>query len=168
VEFIRSGVQHADILVFFGRMAGTNLVQTAVKEFFHLTQISAHFQLRGMKRFNKSVKGLLSSIPGMGGDSRYGWHKIATVAAAALAVALGFHVIFGQNGLTAYEQKRQEFQTLELQLRSLQHQNDLLKGHVDRLQSDPDAIEHQAREDLHYTRPGEVIYALPSVTPAKK
>jgi cell division protein FtsB len=39
-----------------------------------------------------------------------------------------------------------------------------LKGHVDRLQSDPNAIEHQAREELHYTRPGEVIYTLPAST----
>jgi cell division protein FtsB len=29
------------------------------------------------------------------------------------------------------------------------------------LQEDPDAIEHQAREELHYTRPGEVIVTLP-------
>jgi cell division protein FtsB len=30
------------------------------------------------------------------------------------------------------------------------------------LKSDPNAIEHQAREELHYTRPGEVIYTLPT------
>jgi cell division protein FtsB len=95
-----------------------------------------------------------------------GWRKIATVAAAVLAVAMGCHVIFGQNGLTAYQQKRQEAQSLQSQLRSLQHENELLKGHVERLQSDPNAIEHQAREELHYTRAGEVIYTLPA-TPAK-
>jgi cell division protein FtsB len=38
---------------------------------------------------------------------------------------------------------------------------------VDRLQSDPNAIEHQAREELHYTRPGEVIYTLPDAPAAK-
>jgi cell division protein FtsB len=32
---------------------------------------------------------------------------------------------------------------------------------MNRLESDPNAIEHQEREELHYTRPGEVIYALP-------
>jgi cell division protein FtsB len=80
---------------------------------------------------------------------------------------MGYHVVFGQNGLTAYEQKRQDAQTLEKQLHSLQRENDLLKGHVDRLQSDPNAIEHQAREELHYTRPGEVIYTLPVPPPAQ-
>ena len=94
--------------------------------------------------------------------SRLGWRKVATGAAALLAVAMGYHVIFGQNGLTVYQQKRQDAQRLDNQLRSLQRENDLLKGHVDRLQSDPNAIEHQAREELHYTRPGEVIVYMPT------
>ncbi len=34
-------------------------------------------------------------------------------------------------------------------------------NHVDRLKSDPNAIEHEAREKLHYAKPGEVIYTLP-------
>ena len=75
---------------------------------------------------------------------------------------MGYHVIFGQNGLTVYQQKRQDTQALERQLHSLQRENDLLKGHVERLQNDPNAIEHQARQELHYTRPGEVIYTLPT------
>ena len=94
------------------------------------------------------------------------WRRIATGAAAFLAIALGYHVIFGQNGLTAYQQKRQDATALDYQLHSLQRENDLLKGHVDRLQTDPNAIEHQAREELHYTRPGEVIYTLPAAPPA--
>src|SRR5258708_32000143 len=94
--------------------------------------------------------------------SQVGWRKVATGAAALLALAMGYHVIFGQNGLTAYQQKRQDAQTLDRQLHSLQRENELLKGHVDRLQNDPNAIEHQAREELHYTRPGEGIYSLPS------
>jgi cell division protein FtsB len=94
--------------------------------------------------------------------SHKGWRKVATGAAALLALAVGYHVIFGQNGLTAYQQKRQDAQSLDRQLHSLQKENDQLKGHVERLKSDPNAIEHQAREELHYTRPGEVIYTLPA------
>lgn len=89
-----------------------------------------------------------------------GWRKVATGAAALLVLAMAYHVIFGQNGLTVYQKKRQETQVLAKQLQSLQRENDLMKGHVDRLQNDPNAIEHQAREELHYTRPGEVIYTL--------
>jgi cell division protein FtsB len=88
--------------------------------------------------------------------------KLATVAAAALALGVAYHVVCGANGLTVYQQKRHETQLLNRQMLELQQENDLLTGHVGRLQNDPNAIEHQAREELHYTRPGEVIYALPS------
>jgi len=91
-----------------------------------------------------------------------GRRKAATVAAAALALGVGYHVVFGANGLTVYEHKRQVMRSLNQQMQELQRENAQLKGHVDRLQSDPNAIEHQAREQLHYTRPGEVIYTLPS------
>jgi cell division protein FtsB len=90
--------------------------------------------------------------------------RIATVAAAALTIGLGYHVVFGRNGLFVYQQKRMDSRTLNGEVRTLEQENDRLKVHVDRLQSDPDAIEHQAREELHYTRPGEVIYTLPAQT----
>ncbi|HSY71013.1 MAG TPA: septum formation initiator family protein [Alloacidobacterium sp.] len=86
--------------------------------------------------------------------------RIATAAAVALAVFLGYHVIFGQNGVTAYQQKRTEDKELQKQIRQLQDENGRMKDHVDHLQNDPDAIEHEARERLHYTRPGEVIYTM--------
>ncbi len=97
-----------------------------------------------------------------------GRRRIATGAAAVLAVALGYHVVFGQNGLTAYEQKRQNAVSLDKDLATLRQENEVLKEHVDRLQNDPSAIEHQAREELHYTRPGEVIYTLPAAPDAVK
>lgn len=90
-----------------------------------------------------------------------GRRKAATIAAGVLAFGVGYHVVFGANGLTAFEQKRHQEKALNQQMLELQQENDRLKEHVDRLQNDPDAIEHQAREELHYARPGEVIYSLP-------
>ena len=75
--------------------------------------------------------------------------------------------MFGHNGLTAFAKKRGEEQSLRLQMQQLQRENGRLAGHVERLQKDPSAIEHQAREELHYTRPGEVIYTLPETTDRK-
>jgi cell division protein FtsB len=118
-----------------------------------------------MTRFSKIAEGKQPiAILRLLEQSQVGWRKVATGAAALLALGLGYHVVFGQNGLTVYQQKRQDAQTLERQLHSLQKENDQLKGHVERLQNDPNAIEHQAREELHYTRPGEVIYTLPAST----
>jgi len=86
--------------------------------------------------------------------------RIATAAAVLLAVFLGYHVIFGQNGVTAYQQKRLEDKDLQKQIQQLQEENARMKDHVDHLQNDPDAIEHEARARLHSTRAGEVIYTL--------
>lgn len=80
--------------------------------------------------------------------------------AIAFAVLLGYHVIVGHNGITAYQQKRNEDKALQQEINALQEENGRLKDHVDRLQTDPGAIEHEARERLHYTRPGEIIYTL--------
>jgi cell division protein FtsB len=93
------------------------------------------------------------------------WPKLATGAAAALALALGFHVFFGQDGIVLYEQKRHDAHDYSIQIKNLQVENDRLKTHVDELQNDPAAIERQARQELHYTRPGEVIVTLPDVPP---
>jgi cell division protein FtsB len=130
-----------------------------------LTVGDAKFVLKfEMARLNKTSSDVKRSgtIARFYERGRIGWRKIATGAAAVLAVAMGYHVIFGQNGLTVYQQKRNDAQSLDTQLHSLQRENDLLKGHVGRLESDPNAIEHQAREELHYTRPGEVIVYMPA------
>lgn len=93
----------------------------------------------------------------------YGWRRrAATIAVAGLAVFMGYHVVFGHNGITAFAHKRQEAQSLQAETEQLRRENDRLRGHVARLASDPAAIEHQAREELHYTRAGEVIYTLPA------
>ncbi len=91
--------------------------------------------------------------------------RVATVFAFALALVCGWHALFGQNGITAYAAKRSEDSALKAQIDKLSTENARLSRHVERLQSDPDAIEMEARQRLHYTRTGEVIYSL-DTTPA--
>ncbi|MGI4755793.1 MAG: FtsB family cell division protein [Janthinobacterium lividum] len=88
--------------------------------------------------------------------------RIATCSAVVLAGMIGYHVVFGQNGLIAYRAKRDQVRDLRVQMTELQGENTRLHNHVDRLSGDPNAIEHEAREALHYTRPGEVIYTMPA------
>jgi cell division protein FtsB len=99
----------------------------------------------------------------------YGWRrKAATVGVGALALVMAYGVVFGHNnGLTVFLHKREEAKALQIQWQRLQAENERLRGHVDRLQNDPGAIEHQAREELHYTRAGEVIVTLPTAPNAK-
>jgi cell division protein FtsB len=128
------------------------------------------------ERYDRNMGATISSQPSKGAFASLGQlisnaysvrRRIATVAAAVLALGVGYHVVFGPNGLIVYQQKRLDARTLDGELHTLQVENDRLKGHVERLQNDPNAIEHQAREELHYTRPGEVIYTLPP-SPTKK
>ena len=94
--------------------------------------------------------------------------RVATAVAIVIAVSLGYHVTFGANGLSAYQQKRNQHQTLQKEILQLQQENSRLQDHVQHLQSDPNAIEHEARVILRYAKPGEVIYALNDKPEAKQ
>jgi cell division protein FtsB len=94
--------------------------------------------------------------------------RVATAVAIVIAVTLGYHVTFGANGLSAYQQKRNQDQTLKKEILQLQQENSRLQDHVQHLKSDPNAIEHEARVILRYAKPGEVIYALNDKPEAKQ
>ena len=89
------------------------------------------------------------------------WRPTGTAIAVLLALLVTWHVIHGQHGLSVWEQKRAEDRALQKEIQQLEQENAQMRQHVERLQSDPEAIEREARERLHYTKPGEVIYALP-------
>ncbi|MGA9671769.1 MAG: septum formation initiator family protein [Terracidiphilus sp.] len=92
------------------------------------------------------------------------WRPAGTVVAVALAMLLTWHVINGKDGLQAWHQKRAQDQQLRKEINELQQENTRLRDHIGKLKTDPDAIEHEAREKLHYAKPGEVIYTLPATT----
>ena len=93
--------------------------------------------------------------------------KAATVLFVSLSVFLGFYAIFGHDGLVAYQQKQHQAQQLQQQILDLKKQNEQLALHDQRLKTDRDTIEYEAREQMHYTRPGEVIYTLPQAPVAR-
>jgi cell division protein FtsB len=94
--------------------------------------------------------------------ARRAWRPAGTVVAVALAALLMWHVFNGKHGLSVWQQKRVEDRELQKEIKDVQQENAQLRQQIDRLKSDPDAIEHEAREKLHYAKPGEVIYALPA------
>jgi cell division protein FtsB len=70
--------------------------------------------------------------------------------------------MFGANGMVVYRQKKAEYQSLQKEIDSLQKENDRYTQQVKSLQQpDPNTIEKEAREQLHYARPGEVVYVAP-------
>lgn len=89
------------------------------------------------------------------------WRLLGTTASVLLIIGLLLHSIFGANGMVVYRQKRAEMQALQAEVDRLQKEN---AAHADRileLKSDPAAIEKEAREQLHYTRKGEVVFVSP-------
>lgn len=94
--------------------------------------------------------------------------RLATAAVAAFTTWLFVHVMFGANGTVVYRQKKAEYVGLQNEIRGLQQENDGYTGQIKSLQTDPKTIEKEAREQLHYARPGEVIYVSPPPPPPAK
>ncbi|HUB29581.1 MAG TPA: septum formation initiator family protein [Terracidiphilus sp.] len=95
------------------------------------------------------------------------WRPAGTSVAVALILLFGWGVVNGRHGLSSWQQQRLQDKQLRQEIQDLQAENARLRSHVERLKSDPNAIEHEAREQLHYAKPGEVIYTMPSAPPAQ-
>jgi cell division protein FtsB len=89
------------------------------------------------------------------------WRPAGTAVAVALALLLTWHVVSGKHGLSVWQQKRVEDKQLRKEIDDLEQENARLRTRIERLKSDPHAIEREARDKLHYAKPGEVIVALP-------
>jgi cell division protein FtsB len=88
--------------------------------------------------------------------------RLATTGVALLTGWLFLHVMFGANGMVVYRTKRADYQKLQIEIERLQKENDQYTREIKSLQTDPEAIEKEAREELHYTKPGEVVFVQPS------
>jgi cell division protein FtsB len=94
------------------------------------------------------------------------WRRVGTVAALMLTVAVLLHAMFGANGMVVYQQKRAERTAMQNEVERLEKENDQYVERIKALKTDHRAIEREAREQLHYTRPGEYVYVAPD-PPAK-
>jgi len=90
--------------------------------------------------------------------------RLATGAVAVLTVWLFVHVMFGANGMVVYRKKKTEYESLQQQIEKLQNENGRYSQEINSLEHDPKTIEKEAREQLHYARPGEVVYVSPPAT----
>lgn len=91
--------------------------------------------------------------------------RVATLGVAVVTVWLFLHVMFGANGMVVYQQKSAEYRSLRHEIDALQKENDHYSSQISALQTDPKTIEKEAREQLHYARPGEVVYVAPNPPP---
>lgn len=89
------------------------------------------------------------------------WRRLGTAAAALLTLGLLLHALFGANGMVVYRQKHVELESLQKDVDRLQKENAAYAERIRALNSDPNTIEKEAREQLHYTKPGEFVYVAP-------
>jgi len=100
------------------------------------------------------------------------WRGIASVAfrvrrrAASgllilMTIPVGYKAVYGDHGWYAYRQELNETKAVQAEIDSLRDRNQHVQDNIKALKSDPKAIEREAREQLRYARPGDVIIAVP-------
>jgi cell division protein FtsB len=96
------------------------------------------------------------------GEQLVQWRRLlASALLVSFAAAMFAHALLGDNGWIKYRQKKAEYQRLQQDVQRVTEDNKKLDSEIKALKSDPKAIEKEAREQLRYAKPGEVIYLLP-------
>ena len=94
------------------------------------------------------------------------WRRLLASALLALfAVGIFAHVLLGNNGWLSYRRKQADYHKLQDDIERMDEENRRLEAEIKALKSDPKAIEKEAREQLRYAKPGEVIYLMPEQSP---
>lgn len=82
---------------------------------------------------------------------------LLTLCFLGLVAAAGYKAVYGPNGMIVYKAKRAEYQRLQQEILDENQRHQELQERVMALQSDPKAIEKEAREQLGYVKPGERV-----------
>ena len=84
--------------------------------------------------------------------------RVVVVAAGVVSTALVAVVIFGSRGVLHLRTLTTEHDELGQRIALLLHENEQLRTRIHRLRTDDRTLERLAREQLGFTRPGELIY----------
>jgi cell division protein FtsB len=99
----------------------------------------------------------------------FGWdHKTlrrnAIFVMALLSLVMLMHEIFGRNGYLTLRHEKKQYSGLQQQIQTVSEENEQLEQKIHALKNNPEAVEKQARDQLHLAKPGEIIYMLPDKT----
>jgi cell division protein FtsL len=86
--------------------------------------------------------------------------KAGLLGTVIVLVALLVGSIFGDRGLINLIQKREQVDTLRLEIEALKADNARLAGEISALKQSPRAIEQLAREELGLARPDETVFLI--------
>ena len=88
-------------------------------------------------------------------------------ALVAIGCIFFLDALVGEKGLVELFKARQDFSALESSLLRIRNENARLREEARLLREDADTIERVARERLGLIRPGEKLFILKDVPPAK-
>lgn len=83
-------------------------------------------------------------------------------------IALAFFLlllqdIFGAHGLLAMRREKNKINQVQAENQRLSQENQDLSQHIQKLKTDPSAIEKIARDRMGLARPGELIFRMPDL-----
>ena len=78
----------------------------------------------------------------------------------ALLIALLFVICFSENGVIDYIKLKQRIGAVDASINTLQSENIVLKGQIERLQHDDRYLEDVARKKFGFIREGEKVYRI--------
>jgi len=87
--------------------------------------------------------------------------RCAILVLGLLSVVMIYREIFGRNGYLTLQQQKKQYSNLRQKIQKLSEDNQQLEQKIKALKSNPEAIEKQARDQLHMIKPGEFVYVLP-------
>jgi len=84
--------------------------------------------------------------------------RILPIGILAVALVGAPVMIFSQEGLPRLRGLERELASVQEENKNLEREIDELRGHVDRLRDDPQAVEGIARRDLGMVRQSEIVF----------
>jgi cell division protein FtsB len=77
-----------------------------------------------------------------------------------MAATFGYvpYHLYARSGFAKYRELKRDLEAAKLRNARMQAENERLAREVESLRSDPRALEHVARADMGWVRPGEVLF----------
>lgn len=99
-------------------------------------------------------------------SSNAGRRRALNLLLVFITVVVLVDAVVGEKGLMERMRARREYTQSAATLNALRHENTRMREEIQRLRSDPDAIEALAREELGYIKPGEILFIIRDTKPA--